>query len=69
MSEDPARFISLIGVVMTLKQAQEIVDRYNKMWPFTRLTSEQLTEIEKAYKILREKAQQDMFDELGEGRF
>lgn len=54
---------------MTLKQAQEIVDRYNKMWPFTRLTSEQLTEIEKAYKILREKAQQDMFDELGEGRF
>ena len=54
---------------MTPKQAQEIVDRYTKMWPFSRLSQEQMDEIEKAYKVLREKAQQDMFDQLGEGRF
>jgi len=54
---------------MTPKQAQEIVDRYTKMWPFSRLTTEQMREIEQAYKVLRDKAQQDMFDELGEGRF
>ena len=54
---------------MTPKEAQEIVDRYTKMWPFSRLTQEQMNEIETAYKVLREKAQQDMFDQLGEGRF
>lgn len=54
---------------MTPKQAQEIVDRYTKMWPFSRLTTEQMREIEQAYKVLRDKAEQDMFDELGEGRF
>lgn len=54
---------------MTPQQAQEIVDRYTKMWPFSRLTQEQLTDIEKAYKILRDKAQQDLLDQLGEGRF
>lgn len=54
---------------MTPKQAQEIVDRYTKMWPFSRLTTEQMAEIEQAYKVLKEKSQQDMFDQLGEGRF
>lgn len=50
---------------MTPQQAQEIVDRYTKMWPFSRLTQEQMKEIEEAYKILKQKG----LDDLGESPF
>lgn len=53
---------------MTVKQAQEIVARY-RVWPFQRLNGEQMKELEKAYKVLREKAKEDMMASLGEGRF
>lgn len=53
---------------MTVKQAQEIVNRY-RVWPFQRLNSEQVKELEQAYKVLREKAKEDVFNNLGEGRF
>lgn len=45
---------------MTVKQAQEIVDRYTRMWPFTRLTSEQVKEVEEAYKVLKQQKLEDM---------
>lgn len=50
---------------VTPQQAQEIVDRYTKMWPFSRLTQEQMKEIEEAYKILKQKGLED----LGESPF
>ena len=53
---------------MTVKQAQEIVARY-RVWPFQRLNSEQVKELEQAYKVLQQKAKEDVFNNLGEGRF
>lgn len=53
---------------MTQEQANEIIARY-RVWPFQRLTPEQVTELEQAYKVVRHQQQQDMFDTLGEGRF
>lgn len=53
---------------MTPEQAQEVVNRY-RVWPFQRLTPEQVKELEQAYKVLRNKQQEDMFNSLGEGRF
>ena len=51
---------------MTVSQAREIVQRYSVTnWPFSRLTQDQLKELEKAYKVIR----QHEIDKLGEGRF
>ncbi len=38
---------------MTLEEANEIIDRVSKMWPFGRLNDEQLKEVEEAYKLVR----------------
>ena len=53
---------------MTPQQAQEIVNQY-RVWPFQRLTPEQVKELEKAYKVLQNKQKEDLFEQLGEGRF
>lgn len=53
---------------MTPEQAQEVVNRY-RVWPFQRLTPEQVKELEKAYTVLRNKQKDDVFEQLGEGRF
>lgn len=38
---------------MTLEEANEIIDRVSKMWPFSRLDQKQLAEVEEAYKLVR----------------
>lgn len=53
---------------MTVEQAQEIVNRY-RVWPFQRLNSEQVKELEKAYKVLQQKAKDDWMEQAEEGRF
>jgi hypothetical protein len=53
---------------MTVKQAQEIVARY-RVWPFQRLNGEQMKELEKAYKVLRENAKEVWMEQAEEGRF
>ena len=50
---------------MTLKEAQEIIIQTAKMWPFQRLTDQQMTDLTNAYKIVR----QHEIEKLGEGRF
>jgi len=50
---------------MTVEQAREIIERATKMWPFSRLTKEQMTDLDEAYKVVREYEIQ----KLGEGRF
>lgn len=50
---------------MTLEQARAIIHSCSTNWPFSRLTSEQLKELEQAYKVVREYEIQ----QLGEGRF
>lgn len=49
---------------MTPEQAQRIIDTY-RVWPFQRLTPEQVKELEKAYKLLRQNA----IEQAEEGRF
>ena len=50
---------------MTLKEAHEIIDRSTKMWPFRRLTDQEMIDLETAYNVVR----QNEIEKLGEGRF
>lgn len=50
---------------MTIEQAREVIHRCSTNWPFTRLSQEQLKELEQAYKVVREHE----IAKLGEGRF
>lgn len=50
---------------MTAQEAQEIIEMYHKWWPFTRLTEEQMKQLEQAHKTLRQKE----INDLGEPPF
>lgn len=54
---------------MTLEEANEIIDRVSKMWPFSRLNDEELREVEKAYKLVRAYQLRHLNDDTPEAPF
>lgn len=51
---------------MTEDEAQSIVDVYTKMWPFSRLTPEEMKKLEEAYSVLIKKARKDVLKDVGD---
>lgn len=50
---------------MTLQEATDIIHYVTQMWPFQRLTQEELKEVEKAYSVIK----QEQMKALGEPPF